>query len=85
MIPVEPVLQSAGDQRLVFDGPDYRPLPAVLDAEGHVTTEWALDALDLMALEIGGRIRIRLLTFGRPPSPMGVSIAVPSDGVVVES
>lgn len=74
---VEPPLHE-GAMLVVYakDQPEYTPLPASVDAEGCVMTEWALSAEDLATLLRGGRIRIWLhhtgVNEGRNLTPMSV-------------
>jgi hypothetical protein len=76
---VEPVACHEGGLLLVFakDQPeDYDPLPASVDRNGLVMTEWLPSAVDLANLVNGGRVRIWLhhteVQKGRPLTPMSV-------------
>lgn len=66
MIPTTP--QQRDGEALVSFGanqPDlYLALPAAVDAQGTVTTEWELSAEDLARVLNGGRVRIALLHTG---------------------
>ena len=59
MTSVEPALHE-GAVRVTFGKgqPQYDPLPASVDANGLVMTEWELSAEELDALCTGGRIRL---------------------------
>lgn len=61
MTPVEPMLHE-GATLIVFakDQPQYIPLPASVDADGVVMTEWEPTAEELNRLLCGGRIRLWL-------------------------
>jgi hypothetical protein len=64
--------------RVLFakDQPPYTSLPASVDGEGCVMTEWEPSAEDLAVILNGGRIRIWLqgtgVEMGRPLTPMTV-------------
>lgn len=82
MISVVPVLHQ--EATLVTFGADqanhYDPLPASVDQQGTVMTEWELSAEDLAVILAGGRIRVWLLYTGvteeppRPFTPMRVEV-----------
>jgi hypothetical protein len=59
--PVEPVLHE-GARLVVFakDQPEYVPLPASVDEEGLVMTEWEPTSAELDVLLSGGRVRLWL-------------------------
>ena len=52
--------------RILFaaDQPEYEPLPASVDGQDTVMTEWELSAEDLQCIIDGGRIRVWLLHTG---------------------
>jgi hypothetical protein len=60
MTPVEPTQLHEGGHLVVFakDQPEYKPLPASVDANGLVMTEWEPTAEELQMLLMGGRIRL---------------------------
>jgi len=62
------------------DQPPYTPLPASVDPEGNVMTEWEPSAEDLATLLNGGRVRIWLMgtgvQLGRPMTPIAVETIV---------
>jgi hypothetical protein len=71
MTPVEPSLHEGGFL-IVFakDQPQYQPLPASVDLQGTVMTEWEPTAEELQALLTGGRIRLWVLhAFGAHTCP----------------
>jgi hypothetical protein len=86
MRPVEP--RSRQGARLVLfakDQPQYMPLPASVDANGLVMTEWEPTAEELEALLTGGRIRIWVHTFNHPLQPLSVDVVAPDGGLRDES
>ena len=71
MKPVMPKDETYGEPVTVAkDQPQYIPLPARVDDEFCVTTEWEPTAEELARLMNGARIRFRFLTFGLPLHPM---------------
>jgi len=80
--PVEPVI-PAGQTRVVFaeNQEEYLPMPAAVDASSVVTTEGEPSAAELYALCVGGRVRIRMLTFGQPLQPVLVDTIGGEDAV----
>lgn len=77
MRPVEPRLHEGGS-RIVFgpDQPPYQPLPASVDGEGTVVTEWELTAEELHQLFIGGRLRLWILytDLKKPFKPIKIEV-----------
>ena len=73
MTPVKPTLHD-GARLVVFakDQPQYIPLPASVDGDGVVMTEWELTAEELTRLFTGGRIRLWVRTFGQPLQPVSL-------------
>lgn len=72
---VEPALHVGA--RLVVlakDQPEYTPLPASVDAEGLVMTEWEPTADELERLFRGGRIRLWTWTFGHRFQPVMLQV-----------
>jgi hypothetical protein len=64
MDPVEPFFKKSWTQDHVVyakDQKEYRPLPAIVDQDGTVITEWELTDEEREALFMGGRIRLTLL------------------------
>lgn len=63
MLPVEPTDQPSTSRLVVFakDQPEYIPLPAYVDIQGSVTTEWELSAEELTIILNGGKIRLEIL------------------------
>ena len=76
MIPVAPVQPHAGAVRIVFakDQPQYDPLPACVDPNGVVMTEWELTAEDLARVLAGGRVRLWVYTFRQPLQPVMLEV-----------
>lgn len=82
MVPVQPTAEAlANSTSLVFakDQLQYQPLPALVDRQGTVLTEWELSSEDLATLFQGGRLRLTLYYTGvsledparsRPLTPM---------------
>lgn len=82
MTPVEPTVH-AGATLVVFaqDQPQYVPLPASVDPEGLVMTEWEPTAEELDRLLCGGRIRLWVHTFGEPLQPISLEAIKPACGM----
>lgn len=80
MIPVQPKALHAGAMLMVFakDQPQYIPLPASVDNEGTVMTEWEPTAEELELLFKGGRVRLWLnhtqVELGRPLTPITLEV-----------
>lgn len=78
MIPVTPVVLHENATLIVFakDQPSYVQLPASVDGDGTVMTEWELTAEELAILLRGGRIRLWVLytgvAKGEPLTPLGI-------------
>lgn len=72
---IEPQLAS-GEQLVVFGKTqdEYFDLPAAVDQMGTITTEWEFSAEDLEKILDGGRLRLRILTFGQPLQPVCVEV-----------
>ena len=78
MIPVIPQLHK--DAHLVLLGKDqeqYETLPASVDANGLVMTEYQPSAAELEVLFCGGHIRLWTHTFGHPFQPVSVEAVEP--------
>ncbi len=56
------------------DQPEYNPLPASVDGNGCVMTEWELTAEELHQLFTGGRIRLWIHTFNTPLQPLSIEV-----------
>ena len=88
MIPVEPVVHKSG-RFIVFakDQPPYLPLPALVDLQGTVVTEWELTEEELHCLMVGGRVRLWMLYTGvtddppRPLTPIRLEVIEPECGM----
>lgn len=76
MTPVMPTAPHEGGRLVVFakTQPEYIPLPASVDANGLVMTEWALSAEDLAAVLNGGRVRLWVWTHGNPLQPVALQV-----------
>jgi len=73
MIPVEPPLHEGADLIQIAEEQDeYMTLPASVDAEGLVMTEWQLTEEELTTLMCGGHIRLWVHTFGNPLQPVRI-------------
>lgn len=79
-----------GSRLLVFakDQPEYISLPAVINSEGDVTTEWEPTAEELKRLLEGGRLKITVKTFdpligqrGHYLQPLMISVLEPDCGM----
>ena len=78
MIPVEPSLHEGADLIHIAEEQDeYTTLPASVDADGLVMTEWELTEEELMTLTCGGRIRLWIHTFGNPLQPVRLETVAP--------
>ena len=90
MIPVEPTIHN-GARRVLFGAgqDDYIPLPASVDYEGTVMTEWVLTPEEAARLVCGGHLRLWLLHTdvqkGRPLTPVKLDAMLPDENVVDES
>ena len=62
MRPIEPELHEKA-HRVIFakNQPPFIPLPASVDSDGTVMTEWIFSAEDLAALMRGGKLRLWIL------------------------
>lgn len=76
MIPIPPKTPHAGAERIVFakDQPEYDPLPAAVDRDGLVMTEWEFTAEELAAIVNGGRLRLWIYTFRRGLQPVALEV-----------
>lgn len=80
MTVVEPTLPHDGATIKVFGNnqPPYDALPASVDNDGLVMTEWEPSAEDLALLMRGGRVRVWLhhtgVQLGQPLTPIAVEI-----------
>lgn len=72
MNPVEPMGIPPGGRRVVFRANGCVDLPAAVASDGLVLTEWEPRAEDLAALLRGGRVRIWIMTSGKPLQPLVV-------------
>jgi hypothetical protein len=76
---IEPQIHH-GAKLVVFakDQPPYIPLPASVDGDGTVMTEWEFTAEELQQILNGGRIRLWILftqvNLKRPLSPVKIEI-----------
>lgn len=86
MTPIEPQLHQDA-QLVVFakNQPPYIPLPASVDAQGTVMTEWEPTADELERLLLGGRIRLWMLYTsvkdGKPFTPIALEVLEPDCGM----
>lgn len=82
MTPVEPT-HFEGSKLVIYakDQPEYIPLPAMVNPEGLVMTEWEPSAEELERLLCGGRIRLWVHTFGRPLQPVNIEAIGPECGM----
>lgn len=76
MKPVTPVAPHDGAALIVLGAnqPQYDPLPAAIDGNGLVLTEWEFSAEELAAILAGGRLRLWTYTFGSPFQPVHLEI-----------
>lgn len=85
MTPVAPTVPE-GSRLVVYakDQQEYDPLPASVDGDGVVTTEWELSDDERWAIFAGARVRLSAMTFGMPLQPVRLEVLEP-DCVVNES
>lgn len=82
---VEPVVHE-GATLIVFarNQPEYQPLPASVDSDGLVMTEWEPSEEELARLLVGGRIRLWIhgtdVEKGRPFTPLQIEVIEPECG-----
>lgn len=74
---IAPLALHEGAQRIVFaeHQPEYEPLPAGVDRQGLVLTEWELTADELERLVRGAHVRLWIYTFGRQLQPVQLEVA----------
>ncbi len=76
MTPVEPA--DDGRRRVTYAAKqsEYLPLPSTVGAEPEceVTTEWELSEDERTLLARGGRVQLKLWTFGDPLQPVLLSV-----------
>lgn len=82
MTPVEPRI-GEDEERVVYanDQPEYLPLPASVDVDGVVTTEWEPSEFELERLLSGGRIQLRVHTFRQLLQPVSITVLEPDCGM----
>jgi len=83
MNPVEPTVRASNMRLVTFakDQPQYIPLPALVDANGVVMTEWELSEEELHRVMCGGRIRLWIHTCGHPLQPLCIEVIPPDCGM----
>lgn len=76
MKPIPPLVTHPDAVPIVFakDHPQYEPLPAAIDTQGLVMTEWEFSAEDLAAIVNGGRVRLWIWTFRQPLQPIQMEV-----------
>ncbi len=76
MIPVMPAAPHEGGILIIFakDQPQYMPLPASVDRQGLVMTEWEVTAEELARVLAGGRVRLWIYSFGHPLQPVQLEV-----------
>ena len=76
MIAVKPATVHEGAIYVTFakNQPQYDPLPAAVDADGVVMTEWEFTAEELAAALAGGRLRLWVWTFNQPLQPLKIEV-----------
>lgn len=75
-----------GSERTMFAAsqPQYLVLPATIDPNGLVTTEWVPSQRERDRLLVGGRIRISVLTLNKPLQPIKVEVTNPINRSSIE-
>jgi len=83
MTPVEPTARASNMRLVIFakEQPQYDPLPALINAQGVVMTEWELNAEELQRVMCGGRIRLWIHTCGLPLQPLSIEVIPPDCGM----
>lgn len=51
------------------DQPEYLPLPAMVDKDGNMLTEWSFDEAERAAIARGEHLKISVMTFNKPFQP----------------
>lgn len=75
MRPIDPGGDHGELVVMAKDQPEYAQLPARVSADRvFVTTRWQLDEEDTAAIEAGGDILLRLMTFGHPLQPIMIAV-----------
>lgn len=74
---VTPEQIHANAKRVIFaeNQPEYLPLPAAIDDEGLIVTEWEPTAEELAQLLAGCRVRLWVWTGKRPLQPLRLEVA----------
>lgn len=70
-----PITFEGSNTVFAKDQPPYRPLPAHRSATGRVTSCWALNWRERVALLLTGRLWLAQLTFGQPLQPLLPTVA----------
>lgn len=79
---VEPIPHEGGRLVVIAEHqPPYAPMPASIDDNGVVMTEWEPSAVDLERLLQGGRVRMWTWTFGRSFAPVSLETTEPDCGM----
>lgn len=75
---VEPTLQ-AGTRLVAYaeDQSEYETLPALVDENGVVMTEWVLTEDEVQRMVCGGRLRLWIHTFKSPLQPIRLEVVEP--------
>ena len=71
MKPIPPALKG-NQQRVIFaeNQEEYEPLPGVIDEDGVLVTEWELSPEEFATLQQSHKIRLSIMTFGKPLQPV---------------
>lgn len=84
MIPVVPSVLHENGKLIRFaenQTKDYNVLPASIDPDGLVMTEWEPTVTELEYLLQGGRVRLWIHTFEKPLQPVHLEVILPECGV----
>lgn len=78
------VPEGSAHTMLSVTQPQCLVLPATIDLNGLVTTEWVPSQRERDRLLVGGRIRISVLTLNKPLQPIKVEVTNPINRSSIE-
>ncbi len=79
MQPIIPPVKSEGGTLVTIaeNQPEYVPLPAYVDKNGLVMTEWEFSDEEIRMIIEGGKLRLWIHTFNNPLQPVQLCIVRP--------
>jgi hypothetical protein len=79
MKPIVPPIKSEGGTLVTIaeNQPEYSPLPAYIDKNGLVMTEWVFSDEEIRTIIEGGKLRMWISTFNSPLQPVSLEIVRP--------